>query len=200
MPLGQARRSIKMRRIHIPLLIAVLFVSTAVFAQSPEERLAAASALFGAGKYAEAATRLDGFLASSPNHPKTGAAAFALGRCRTELKQYPQAVAAYEKAVASKDASVALMSQLGMGEAAIYSKQFDKAAAALDAAVQGKLSSAQAMYAWYWLGQADFELKRYAASIEVYEHVIRDFSTADFIGSAHFWAGLAAGRIDKTED
>jgi TolA-binding protein len=189
-----------MRRFHFPLLLAALFVPLAASAQSPEERLAAASALFGAGKYAEAAQRLDGFLAANPKHPKTGTAAFALGRCRTELKQYPQAVAAYEKAVASKDASVLLMSQLGLGEAAIYSKQFDKAAVALESALQGKLSSVQTMYAWYWLGQADFELKRYGPSMEAYDHIIKDFATVEFADSAHFGAGLAALKLGKGDE
>src|SRR5262245_3395664 len=90
-----------------------LCVSTLpVLAQSPEEQLAAASALFDAGNYAASAQKLDAFLAKNPKHPKAGAAALALGRCRSELKQFAQAIPAYEKAVASKDPAVVPMAEL----------------------------------------------------------------------------------------
>src|SRR5262245_21074350 len=99
--------------------------------QSPEEQLAAASALFDARKFAEAAQKLDAFLAANPKHPKVGAAALALGRCRAELKQWPQAAAAYEKAVAARDPAVTTAAQLGLGEAALYAQLWEKAATAL---------------------------------------------------------------------
>jgi hypothetical protein len=69
-----------MRTLLLPLLLALLAVSPAA-AQSPEEQLAAASALFDAKRYPEAAQRLEAFLAVNGAHPKAGAAAFALGRC-----------------------------------------------------------------------------------------------------------------------
>src|SRR5438045_3219356 len=101
------------------MLAALAVLPVHSFAQSPEERLAAASALYDAKKYAEAAQHLDGFLSSAPKHAKAGAAALVLGRCRAELKQWSQAVGAYEKAVASKDAAVLQPAQLGLGEAAM---------------------------------------------------------------------------------
>jgi outer membrane protein assembly factor BamD (BamD/ComL family) len=69
------------------LIMAAAFAAPAR-AQSPEEQLAAASALFDAKKYPEASTRLEQFLAANPKHAKAGAAALALGRCYSELKQY----------------------------------------------------------------------------------------------------------------
>src|SRR5207247_2175360 len=87
-----------MRKFFLLCLLGVLcFPAASVRADTPEEQLAAASALFDAQKYPEAALKLDAFLTATPKHAKAGAAAFTLGRCRVELKQYPQAIAAYEK-------------------------------------------------------------------------------------------------------
>ena len=95
-----------MRQLLPLICLAVVGLSAQpVRADSPEELIAAASALFNAEKYAAAAERLDTFLATTPRHEKAGVVAFTLGRCRSELKQYPQAVAAYEKAIASNAAS-----------------------------------------------------------------------------------------------
>src|SRR4051794_25562579 len=90
-------------------LVALCLYGGVARADTPEEQIAAASALFSAERYAEAAQKLDAFLVATPRHPKAGVVAFTLGRCRSELKQYPQAVAAYEKAVATKDTSISLL-------------------------------------------------------------------------------------------
>jgi TolA-binding protein len=181
------------------VLFLLLLTAAPALAQSPEEQLAAASALFDAKKYAEAAQQLDKFLTANPRHVKAGAAALALGRCYTELKQYPKAVPAYEKAVASKDPAVLIVAQLGLGEAAIYSEQYEKAATALDAAVKTQLKPEQGAIAWYWLGQANFQLQKYPASELAYLKVTRDYARADFVDAAHFGAGLAALRQGKTD-
>ena len=70
----------------LPLAAALLLVTAppAFAAPSPEEQLAAASALIDAKKYDEAARRLDAFLAANPKHLKAGLAALALGRARLE--------------------------------------------------------------------------------------------------------------------
>src|SRR3954451_1607934 len=140
----------------IAAALLVLLIAASARAETPEEQLAAASALFDAKKYAEAAARLDQFLAANPKHPKAGAAALVLGHCYSGLKQYAKAVPAYEKAVASKDPAVVPGAQLGLGEAAIRTEQWDRAAAALDAAVKTPLKAEQGSLAWYWLGQAHF--------------------------------------------
>src|SRR5881275_3275600 len=106
-----------MRKLALLLMIGAVCAPAAIVrADSPEEQLAAASALFDNQKYKEAAQKLDAFLAANPKHAKAGAAAFALGRARTELGQYDKAVPAYEKAVASKDMAIAPMAELGLGE------------------------------------------------------------------------------------
>lgn len=171
-----------------------------VSAQStPAEQLAAASALFDAKKYAEAAAKLDVFLTANPKHPKAGAAALALGRARTELKQYDKAIPAYEKAIASKESDVVTTAQLLLGEAAMQTKQWDKAADALGEAVKSKLKPEQAVIAYNWLGQAHFQLQRYPEAEQAYLKVITDFRSSDFADSALFGAALAALRQNKEE-
>jgi TolA-binding protein len=188
-------------RVVVMLLALLLAVPAApARAESPEEQLAAASALYDAGKYSEAAVRLDQFLAANPKHAKAAPAALALGRCQSALKQYAKAIPAYEKAAASKDASVVSAAQLGLGEAALQTHQWEKAASALGAAVKTTLPPDQSAVAWYWLAQADFQLERYPASEEAYLKVTRDLSRADFVDDAYFGAGLAALRQGKTTE
>lgn len=186
--------------IIVPLVLVIMAPITVAHADTPEEQLAAASALFEAQKYTEAASRLDAFLAEYPKHDRAGAAAYALGRCRTELKQYDKAIPAYQKAVATKDASILTLSELGLGEAAINIRQFDKAAPALEAALSGTLKPQQAGVAWLWLGQADYELKRYDRSDEAYQHVIDGYPRADYADSALFGAGLAELKLKRVDD
>jgi TolA-binding protein len=143
---------------------------------------------------------LDAFLAATPRHAKAGVVAFTLGRCRSELKQYPQAVAAYEKAIASKDASVSQLAFLGMGEAATYAKDYEKAAFALDVAVKGNLKPEQAGPAWFWLAQADFQLQKYEQAQQAYTKVIRDYGRSDFVDGAYYGAGLTALKLKKTDE
>src|ERR1051325_1669511 len=92
-------------RIAFALVLVLVLGNRAAVAdpESPEEQLAAASALFDAQKYPEAAKKLEVFIAANPKHAKIGPAALALGRCRSELKQWTQAIPAYEKAIASQD-------------------------------------------------------------------------------------------------
>ena len=168
-------------------------------AQSPAEQLAAASALFDAGKYAEAAKTLDAFLAANPKHSRAGAAALALGRCRSELMQYAKAVPAYEKAIAAKDPAVTTTAELGLGEAALQTSQWAKAAAALSAATQTELTPEQAPVALGWLGQADFQLGKYAAAEAAYTQVIDQYPNYDGVADAYFGAGLAALKLNKTD-
>ncbi|MFN3653605.1 MAG: tetratricopeptide repeat protein [Armatimonadota bacterium] len=189
---------------HLRLFFTLLLTLTAAgaapaLAQSPEEQLAAASALFDAKRYAEAAQKLDAFLAVHARHAKAGAAALALGRCRSELRDYPKALAAYEKAVASKDPAVLTAARLGLGEAAIRTGQHAKAAAALGEAVKGKLDPEQAPVAWYWLGQSRLELKQYGPAEEAYLRVTRDYPKAEFADGAYFGAGVAALRQGKAD-
>ncbi len=157
-------------------------------AQSPAEQLAAASALFDAGKYAEAARTLDAFLAANPKHPRVGAAALALGRCRSELKQYAKAVPAYEKAIAAKDPAVITTAELGLGEAALQTGQWAKAAGALSAATQAGVTPEQAPIALAWLGQANYQLGKYAPADEAYTQVIEKVP----------WQRLRRGRLFRS--
>jgi len=185
--------------------LAALFVAGPIIpsraaGDGPEEELAAASALYEAQKYSDAAARLDAFLAAYPKHQRAGAAAFALGRCRTELKQFDKAIPAYQKAIAAKDNAVLALSELGLGEAAINLRLYDKAAPALEAAVSGTLKAEQMAIAWLWLGQADYELKRYDKSDEAYVHVLSSFPRAEFVDSAVFGAGLCELKLKRTDE
>ena len=94
---------------------------------------------YSARKNRGSGQKLDAFLAATPRHQKAGVVAFTLGRCRSELKQYPQAVAAYEKAIAFKDPAVLQLAYLGLGEAATYAHDYEKAAFALELALRGQL-------------------------------------------------------------
>src|SRR5579872_384263 len=186
----------------IPLvcLLAFGFAALPVRADTPEEQIAAASALFGAEKYAEAAQRLDAFLAATPRHEKAGVVAFTLGRCRSELKQYPQAIAAYEKAISYQDASISQLAYLGLGEAAMYTHDYDKAASALTVAVKGSLKPEQAAPAWYWLAQAEYQQQKYDLAETAYDKVVKDYGKSDFVDGAYYGAGLCALRLKKMEE
>ena len=190
-----------MRRAALLLLLlgAISFPGTPVRAQSADELLTAASELFDAHKYTEAAQKLDAFLAANPKHDKAGAAAFVLGRCRSELKQYDKAIPAYEKAIATKDTAILTPSQLGLGEAAIQTRQFDKAAKALESATAATLKPEQAQIAWLWLGQADYELKRYDKAEEAYNVVVKQFPRSDVADAALYGVGLSALKENKPD-
>src|SRR5690349_7955208 len=113
------RKTLTILIVSVALTALVLPISSRADGDTPEEQLAAASALFDAHRYADAAQKLDAFLSAYPDHPKAGVAAFVLGRSRTELKQYDKAIPAYEKAIARKDPAVLTLAELGLGEAAI---------------------------------------------------------------------------------
>ncbi len=190
-----------MRTILALLLVGTLTVAgVAARADSPEELLAAASALYDKQDYAGAATKLDAFLAANPNHAKAGTAALVLGQARSQLKQYALAVPAYEKAATSRESSIANLAELGLGEAAINTGKFDKAATALQAAVKTSLKPEQAAVAWYWLAQADFQLKKYDLAADAYNKVTRDYGRSDFVDDAYFGAGLSALRQKKQDE
>ena len=181
-----------------PVLAAALPIP--LHAQVPAEQLAAASALYDAGKFAQAAKVLDAFLAANPGHPRTGAAALALGRCRSELKQFAKAVPAYEKAIAAKDPSVKNTAELGLGEAALQTGQWAKAAGALQAATAAGVTPAQAPIAYDWLGQADYQLGQYAAAARAYTQVVSKYPDSEAVADATFGVGLSAlklGRMDE---
>lgn len=189
-----------MHKLAILVMAGSVCLSAAVVrAEPPDEQLAAASALFDAKKYAEAAQKLDAFLADNPKHPKAPTAAFVLGRCRAELKQYTQAVPAYEKAIAGKDPAILPLAQLGLGEAAYYAKQYDKAAPALEAVTKTNLRPEQAGYAWFWLAQSDFSLKKYQQAQDAYEKVFRDYGRSEFADASYYGAGLSALRLERKD-
>ena len=169
-------------------------------AQAPAEQLAAASALYDAGKFAPAAKLLDAFLAANPNHPRVGAAALALGRCRSELGQYAKAVPAYEKAIASKDPKIKNTAELGLGEAALQTSQWAKAAGALKAATAAGVTPAQAPVAYDWLGQAEYQLGQYAAAAEAYNEVVSKYPESEAAADATFGAGLSALKLGRTDE
>lgn len=192
-----------MNRFPVMGLAALLVLSPLVPAQAqqgPDEQLAAASALFDAQKYAGAAKTLEAFLAANPKHPQAGAAALALGRCRTELKQYAQAIPAYQKAVAAHDPKVTTFAELGLGEAALQTSQWSVAAEALNAATKQTLTPEQGAIAWNWLGQADYQLGKYAPAEDAYRKVAQDYPKSDYAADATYGAGLAALKLGQTDD
>jgi len=188
-----------MQKLAILFLVGTVCLSAGVAHADPDEQLAAASALFDAKKYAEAAQKLDAFLAENPKHAKAPTAAFVLGRCRAELKQYAQAVPAYEKAIAGKDPAILPLAQLGLGEAAYYAKQYEKAGPVLEAVTKTNLRPEQAGYAWFWLAQSDFNLKKYQQAQDAYEKVFRDFGRNEFADASIYGAGLSALRLDHKD-
>lgn len=195
-------RDLRMVSLPVFALMATGMAATlpvAAKAQAPEEQLAAASALFDAKKYDQAAQTLDAFLAKTPKHPKAGLAAFVLGRCRTELKQYPAAIAAYSKAIATKDATVATESELGLAEAAMQTTKYDLAASALQEAVKGTLKPEQAAVAYYWLGESDYNLKRYREAREAYDKVANDYSKSELAPNALYGAALASVQDNQLD-
>ncbi len=187
-------------------LFAVLLAAPALtlagplHAQAPAEQLAAASAFYDAHKYAPAAKVLDAFLAANPGHPRTGAAALALGRCRSELGQYTKAVPAYEMALAAKDPAVRNTAELGLGEAALQTSQWAKAAAALNAATSAGVTPAQAPIAYDWLGQANYQLGKYEAAAAAYTQVVSKYPNSSAAADATFGAGLSALKLGHTEE
>lgn len=191
-------------RLFVVLLAAPALAFAAplppLHAQAPAEQLAAASALYDAGKFAQAAKVLDAFLAANPGHPRAGAAALALGRCRSELKQYAKAVPAYEKAIAAKDPSVKRLAELGLGEAALQTSQWAKAAGALKAATAAGVTPAQAPIAYDWLGQANYQLGQYAAADQAYTVVVSKYPDSETAAEAAFGAGLSALKLGRADE
>ena len=169
-------------------------------AASPAEQLAAASALYDAGKFAQAAKLLDSFLAANPDHPRAGAAALALGRCWSELGQYAKAVPAYEKAIAAKDPTVKNTAELGLGEAALQTGRWAKAAGALKAATAAGVTLAQAPIAYDWLGQAEYQLGQYAAAAQAYAEVVSKYPDSQAAADATFGAGLSALKLGRADE
>lgn len=194
-------------RTVLPALLAALVVCSplpaqaqaAQAAQAAEEQLAAASALYDAKKFSEAAQRLEAFLQQHAAHPKAPAGALALGRCYTELKQYARAVPAYEKAAASKDPAITGVAQLGLSEAAVQAGQWEKAAAVLEQVVRQPLKPEQAAILWFWRGEANFQLQRFAVAEESYAKVADDYGTSDFADGAFFGAALSSLRQNKPD-
>jgi len=182
------------------LVFAVPLSPAHAQAQSPAEQLAAASALYDTGKFAQAAKLLDAFLAANPGHPRAGAAALALGRCRSELGQYAKAVPAYEKAIATKDLTVKNTAELGLGEAALQTSQWAKAAGALKAATAAGVTPAQAPVAYDWLGQANYQLGQYAAAAQAYNEVVGKYPDSEAAADATFGAGLSALKLGRTDE
>lgn len=188
------------RLLLVSAAISMSLVPLSAMAESPEEQLAAASALYDAKKYDQAAQNLDAFLAKNSKHPKAGLAAYVLGRCRSELKQYPAAQAAYAKAAASKDPAIMTQAELGLAEAAMQTSQYDKAASALQDAIKGTIRPEQAVIAYYWLGESDYNLKRFREAREAYDHVINDYGKSDLVPNALYGAALSALQDNKPDD
>ncbi|MBM3459842.1 MAG: tetratricopeptide repeat protein, partial [Armatimonadetes bacterium] len=168
-------------------------------AQSAEERLAEASALFDAKRYEQAATKLDQFLTLFAQHEKAPNVALALGRCYTELKQYGKAVPAYERAATIKDPMLRSAALLGLGEAAVQTSQWPVAIRALEEAARGALKPEQGAVVWYWLGEAYFEQKQYAQAEMAYARVVSQFPENSLAGGAGYAAALAALRQGKND-
>lgn len=193
------------RLFAVLLAASALSIAAPIFtipaqAQAPAEQLATASALYDGGKFAEAAKVLDAFLAANPKHPRAGAAALALGRCRSELKQYAKAVPAYEKAIASNDPSIKTIAELGLGEAALQTEQWATAANALRSATQAGVTAAQAPVAYDWLGQAEYQSGKYAAAEEAYNQVVEKYPNSEAAADAAFGAGLSALKLGKSDE
>jgi TolA-binding protein len=188
-----------MRRFAWFLIPSILCLPFTARADNAQEQLAAASAYFDHHKYSAAAETLQAFVTQHPTHPRFGAAAFTLGRCRVELKQYDQAIDAFQKAIGSHDASVIPLAQLGLGEAAMNAHKYDVAAPALEAAVKTDLKPEQAPIVWYWLGQADFRLKKYEPAEAAYHKVVTDYGDTEYAPAAAYGEAVAALRQKKLD-
>ena len=175
-------------------------IAGGVHAQSADEQLAAASALYDAKNYAGAAGKLDTFLAAYPKDPHMAAAALALGRCRSALKQYPLAMKAFQKTLDAKDPKLRVAADMGLAEAALQSAQWTRAAASLQDATSGALTPEQGAIAYDWLGQADYELGKYAAAETAYLTVTAKYSGSEYAADATLGAGLSAMQLGKPDD
>src|SRR5258708_1654613 len=183
----------------LPLVAVLGLAPVAASADSPEELIAAASALFDAKRYKDAAPKLEQFLADYGSNAKAGKAALVLGRCYSETQQYVKAIPAYEKAIASKDATVLLSSQLGLGEAAVAAEQFAKAPPALEGALQSQLKPEQDALVRFWLGQSYFELKKFPEAEASYDKVVKNHGSAEFVDAAAFGSALSSLKQGKAE-
>jgi TolA-binding protein len=181
------------------IVFALILLPLPVLAQTPDEQIAAASALLDAKRYADAATKLDMFLAANAKHPKAGLAAYALGRARTELKQWDKAAGAYEKAIASGNEDIEPKARLGLGEAAMQLKDHEKAIAALNSAVRFQLSKEQMGTAYLWIAQANAELERWPEAETAFQRVLRDFDRGDLVEEALYGAGVVAQKSGKKD-
>lgn len=183
-------------------LTAVLTILPAPRARADDasEQLAAASALFDAKRFPEAAQKLQAFITAYPKHARVGAAALTLGHCYASMQQWPKAAAAYDKAATSGDTGLAPEARLRFGIASINSGQFEKALPALQRAVTEDLGRDHKAAAWFYIGQACFQTGKFPAAEEAYQKVVTDFSKVELVDSALLGSALSALRQGNTDD
>ena len=190
-------------RTLLPIFAATALFGITVpmcFGDTADEQIAAASALYDAHDFAKAAKVLDAFVLAHPKSQKTAAVALTLGRCHTLLKQYGAAIPAYQRSIAAGDSGTRTLAELGLGEAALQTGKWSIAQSALDSATKTELTPEQAPIAWDWLGQADYQLAKYAPSEQAYLHVIREYPDSSYAPDAQFGAGLAALKQNHDDD
>lgn len=101
--------------------------------------------------------------------PASGEAAHRIGMCRNQLKQYPEAIAAFENAVKLKYA-YPHFSYDWIGDTHYTLKQYDKAVVAFTEARRLKPDYEQAVQK---LGNSHYRLKQYSEALAAYQSAIK---------------------------
>jgi len=71
---------------------------------------------------------------------------------------------------------------------------------ALQKAAEGDLGRAEKGAAYFWLGQANFNLGKFPAAEVAYEKVVDDYGKVEFVDSALLGSGLSAMRQGKNDE
>jgi tetratricopeptide (TPR) repeat protein len=110
---------------------------------------------------------------------------YARGITHESLQQYDQALASYQQLIDQcADHNLIPAVQLRMGEVQIQRKEFDAAAAVLEAAFQAAASEADKEYALFRQAYALVRSDQPAAAASKYEQLLTEFPTSEYRGQA----------------
>jgi TolA-binding protein len=144
------------------------------------------------------------FLKAFPEDPLAGKAQHYLGVCHLQLKQYPEAVAAFEVVQAKYPTSELLEDTLlnlgwcrytlaGKGEAAQYPKAAETFEILLKQYPKGKFVD----QALYFLGEANYQQGKKAEAVAAYERLVKEQEKSSLRCDALYALGVAQEELGK---
>ena len=162
-------------RILVCCLCAALLLPA--LATPADQAFMTARQLLETGHEAQAAAGLKKFLADFPDDPRQRDAAFMLGRCYQQEKQYEPALAAYDRVIeltaAPEQSKLRAETYFHQAECAYQLKNYENAARAYAASLKTSTADADlAARAQYWLGDSLYRAGHTDEALREYRKVI----------------------------